>query len=385
MVRHANIFSQLLELFPRHEFHSLVRDVGTERHSKGFSSWDHFVAMLFCQLAQAKSLREISDGMASALGRLNHLGVRRAPSKSTLAYANRERSWMLFEMVFYRLSRRFQQEGIARHKLPLPGKLFSIDSTIVTLCLSLFDWPQYRSAKGAVKIHLVLDHDGYLPVFANITDGMASDLTTAHHFHFPAGSVVVVDRGYWSTLLFRRWIDNQVHFVIRDCRDAKYTVFEDRRCEGQILCDQIIEFANEDTRERYPYFLRRVTYRDPETDRVFVYLTNLLSLPGQTIADIYKERWQIELFFKAIKQNLKIKTFIGTTVNAVMCQIWTALIAMLLLKYVKLKSRRGWALSNLVALIRWNLFTYRDLWEWVNDPFQTPPGGPPWEQMSLGF
>lgn len=385
MLRHASLFSQLLRVFPRTEFQNIVRDIGTERHSKGFSSWDHFVSMLFCQLAQAKSLREISDGMACCLGKLNHLGVGKAPCKSTLAYANQKRSWTLFEAIFYHLSSRAQFNGKVHRRLKLPGKLYSLDASVISLCLSIFDWARYRSTKGAVKLHLVLDHDGYLPRFANITAGRDHDLTSAHHLKFPPGSVVAVDRGYWSVRLFANWRRDHVFFVTRYKKGYQFHLVEQRETQGNVLADQYVEFATPETKEIYPYILRRVVYRDPETDKVYIFITNQMEAPAQVIADVYKERWQIELFFKAIKQNLKIKTFVGTSPNAVMTQIWTALIVMLLLRYLQLKARRGWALSNLVALIRWNLFTYRDLWMWLENPFEVPPLGPPIEQLSLGF
>lgn len=384
MIRHSSLFGQLLQVFPRSEFHRLVRDIGTERHSKGFSSWNHFVAMLFCQLAQAKSLREISQGLASCLGKLNHLGIDR-PSRSTLSYANNHRSWTLFEALFYRLSGRLQADGMVGQRLKLPGKLYSMDATVVSLCLSLFDWAHYRSAKGAVKIHLVLDHDGFLPRFANITAGHVHDLEPAHNLKFPAGSVVVVDRGYWSLFLFSQWVRDQVYFVTRYRRGHSFRVVEQRPVTGHILADQFVELATESSRKRYPFILRRVVYRDPQDGRIYVYITNQMSAGAQTIADVYKERWQIELFFKALKQNLRIKTFIGTSANAVLTQIWTALIAMLLLKYLQLRCRRNWALSNLVALLRWNLFTYRELWSWLENPTGVPPGGPQVEQFTLGF
>ncbi len=388
MIRHASLFNQLLEVFPRYEFHSLVRDIGTERYSKGFASWDHLVALLFCQLAQAKSLREISDGLASCLGKLSHLGMRKAPSKSTLSYANKERSWTLFEAVFYQLSSRLSYDCPDRRQLKLPGKLYSLDASVITLCLSLFDWARYRSAKGAVKLHLVLDHDGYLPRFANITAAEEHDVPAARHFAFPPGSVVVVDRGYLSVDLFMQWVRDQVSFVTRTKSNTQLRVVQERAVEGAILSDQFVEFASPQTNERYPYILRRVVYLDPQSGEQYTYLTNQLEVSALTIAEVYRQRWQIELFFKALKQNLRIKTFIGTTPNAVLSQIWTALIAMLLLRYLQLKSRRGWALSNLVALLRWNLFTYRDLWAWLEHPLAVPPGGPPGgpvEQLALGL
>jgi hypothetical protein len=385
MLRHSSLFCQLLEVFPRHEFQAIVRDIGTERHSKGFSSWDHFVSMVFCHLAQAKSLREICDGLRTCLGKLNHLGMAKAPCRSTLSYANQHRSWVLFETIFYHLSSRIQVPGQVAKRLKLPGKLYSLDASVIPLCLSMFDWARYRSTKGAVKLHLVLDHDGYLPRFANITAAAEHDLTSAHHLKFPAGSVVVVDRGYWSLTLFANWINDGVFFVTRQRRGHRFTIIEKREVTGNILADHFVEVAGTAGKKHYKHILRRVVYRDPQNGRIFTYITNQLGAPAQVIADVYRERWQIELFFKAIKQNLKIKTFIGTTANAVMTQIWTALVVMLLLRYLQLKARRGWALSNLVTMVRWNLFTYRDLWIWLDDPFLMPPGGPPVEQLLLDF
>jgi len=391
MVRHASLFSQILGIIPRMDFQRVVRDAGTDRYTKRFTSWDHLVSLLFCQFAQAKSLREISQGLTACLGKLNHLGVRHSPNKSTLAYANKHRDWTLFEVLFYKLARQLtaQLAGRTHHRLKLPGKLYSMDASIIPLCLSLFDWSRYQTAKGAVKLHMVLDHDGFLPCFARITLGKRHDVPIGRQFWFPPGSVVVVDRGYFSVDLFAQWIRGHVFFVTRLVANSRLTVVEDRPCEGPVLRDQFVEFAAPQTRKRYPYIMRRIEYYDEKSDRVFVYLTNQLEASALTIAEVYRQRWQIELFFKAIKQNLRIKTFIGTSPNAVSCQIWTALITMLLMRFLQLRSRRGWALSNLVALLRLNLFTYRDLWRWLDDPFEVPPGGPPggppYEQLALRF
>ena len=385
MVRHGSLFSQILEAFSRRDFETIVRDIGTERRSKGFSSWDHFVALLFCQLAQATSLREISLGMAASLGKLNHLGVRRAPKRSTLAYANKHRSCDLFEALFHRLQRILQADLGTRHRLKLPGKLYSLDATFISLCLAVFDWSRYRSAKGAIKLTMALDHDGYLPRFATITLPRKGDVAVARQMSFPAGSVVAVDRGYWSVDLFGQWLRDQVYFVTRAKDKMVFQVISSRPVIGAVLADEFVELAHDTTRARYPYILRRIRYRDPQTREEYTYITNLFDVSAQVIADVYKERWQIELFFKALKQNLKVKTFIGTSVNAVMSQIWTALIAMLLVRYLQLKANRPWTFSTLVALLRWNLFTYRDLWDWLENPISVLPQGPPCEQLSLAF
>ncbi len=385
MIRAASLFSQLLSLFPRIEFQTAVRHHQAERGAKGFSCWSQFVAMLFCQVAQAHSLREICGGLACTLGKLRHLGIDRAPNKSTLAYANKNRPWQLYETVFGQLLKKCQGVGRGTKKFRFRNKLYSLDSTTIELSLSLFNWARYMQTKGAIKIHLLLDHEGYLPVFALITEGRRNDVRVAQGLEFPPDSVLVLDRGYLDYALYARWTTQGVWFVTRERRNADYRVIKRNPVpdRGGILFDEVIELSSLQGRARCPHPLRRIGYCDPGTGKILVFLTNHMSFAASTIASIYKERWQIELFFKAIKQNLKIKTFVGTSSNAVRTQIWTALIAMLLLKYLQLRCKRGWSLSNLVALLHWNLFTYRDLWDWLEDPFETPPLKPIAEQLHL--
>jgi len=387
MVRVSSLFSQTLALFSRTEFHSAVNEHRAERYSKGFSCWDQFVAMMFCQLAQAKSLREICSGLACCVGKLQHLGVKSAPSKSTLAYANEHRPWELYETVFTQLLGRCQALARGRKPFRFRNKLYSFDSTLIELCVSLFDWARYRRTKGAVKLHLLLDHDGYLPTFGVISEGKMHDVRMAWALELPPDSVVVLDRGYTDYHLFGLWTDEGVWFVTRIKGNAAYRVVESRDVpeRGGVVCDQVIELTGQQARIVCPHRLRRIKYRDAETGQTLVFLTNHMGFAASTIARIYKERWQIELFFKALKQNLKIKTFVGTSPNAVRVQIWTALIAMLVLKYLQLRSRLGWALSNLVALVRWNLFTHRDLWTWLDNPFETPALEPPGVQLALAL
>jgi len=385
MVRVASLFSQVLSLFPRTEFHNAVRQHRAERYAKGFSCWEQFVAMLFCQLAQAKSLREITSGLACCLGKLQHLGMTRAPSKSTLAYANEHRPWALYETVFGQLLSKCQVLARGRKKFRFRNKLYSFDSTLVDLCVSMFDWARFRRTKGAIKLHLLLDHEGYLPSFAVVSEGRLSDVKMAWALDLPPDSVVVLDRGYVDYLLFGQWCREGVWFVTRMKEGMAYRVIERRAVpeHGGVKSDRVIALTGPGAWAKCPHRLRRVRYRDAETGQTLVFLTNHLGFAASTIARIYKDRWQIELFFKALKQNLKIKTFVGTSPNAVRVQIWTALIAMLLLKYLQFRSRLDWALSNLVALVRWNLFTYRDLWAWLDNPFETPPLVPQPEQLLL--
>jgi hypothetical protein len=368
------MFSQILRLIPRTEFEHMVKRTGAERAAKGFSSWGQLVAMLFCQLGRAHSLREIEGGLKSCEGKLAHLGID-APARSSLAYANAHRPWQLFEQVFHGLYQKVAAKITGKHKFRFKNKLLSIDSTVIDLSLSLYDWAKYRRTKGAVKLHLVLDHDGYLPCFGVVTDGKVADVRIAQQIDFDAEAIVVDDRGYNDYGLFGQWCRQGVFFVTRMKRGALYEVVQEREPprNSNVISDQSIELSSASARESCPHLLRRVQVVRQDTGQTLVFLTNLHHLSASTIAAIYKDRWQIELFFKALKQNLKIKTFVGTSANAVKTQIWTALICMLLLRYLQLSSRFGWSMSNLVALLRMNLFTHRDLMAWIDEPFAVPP------------
>ena len=388
MNRVCSIFSQLLQFFPRLEFQALVQEHHAERHARGFSCWQQFVAMLFCQLAYAQSLREICGGLAALEGKLRHLGIADCPKATTLSYANAHRPWELYRAIFNQALARCQAEAAlrTRRKFRFKHKLLSLDSSMVELCAETFDWARYKKTKGALKLHLVLDHDGCLPCYAVITEGQRADVQEARKIPFAPGTMVVFDRGYpdyhWWLELTRSHVD----FVTRLKDNALYGVVESRPVpEGfPILRDEVILLASQ--QEIGPQaLLRRIEVWVEEKQETLVFVTNNLRLAARTIARIYKERWQIELFFKALKQGLKVKTFVGTSQNAVQIQIWTALIAMLVLKYLQLKSTFGWSLSNLVALLRQQLFVYRDLWTWLNDPYQAPPPLVPAEQLSLGL
>ena len=387
MNRFNSIFGQILHLFSKREFFEAVYATRAERGAKGFSCWDQFVAMLFCQLGQAHSLREICGGLASCFGKAKHLGLQGAPKRSTLSYANEHRPWQLYERVFYQLLDRCRQLDFGSRRFRFRNKLFSLDATVIELCASLFDWAKFRQTKGAVKLHLLLDHDGYLPVFAHITEGKVHEVNVARAMTFSPGSIVVIDKGYIDYELFWRWTVGGVFFVTRQKDNAHYGVLEDRPVprNRNILSDQIIELEGFYSHQKYPGTLRRLEVWDEENEKVIVLLTNHMTFGATTIAAIYKDRWQIEIFFKTIKQNLRIKTFVGTSPNALLIQIWTALIAILILKYLKFKSSFLWSLSNLVAMLRYNLFTYRDLWTWIDQPFEPPPMVIMQEQLSLNW
>ena len=260
-----------------------------------------------------------------------------------------------------------------------------MDSTTIDLCLSMFDWATFRRTKGAIKLHLLLDHEGYLPSFAIITEGKRSDVKVARLFHFDPGTIIVDDRAYNDYELFGKWTAQGVYVVTRMKDNALFKVLEKREVpqHRNILKDEIIRLTGVKAEEKCPYPLRRFEFYDPEKSEILVFLTNHLGLGATTVAAIYKDRWQIELFFIALKQNLKIKTFVGTSPNAVKIQIWTALIAMLILRFLQLRSKFNWSLSNLVALLRMNLFTHRDLWAWLNKTFDVLPAPYEIEQLEL--
>ena len=387
MNRVCSIFAQLLQLFPREQFQQAVGKHKAERHARGFSCWGQFVAMLFCQLGAAGSLREICNGLAASEGKLRHLGIPTAPSRSTLAYANEHRPWELYQTVFGDLLQRCHSVASGKKKFRFKNKLLSLDSTSIDLCASLFDWAQYKRTKGAVKVHLLLDNEGYLPCFACITDGKKHDVTVGRTLRFPPGTIVVFDKGYVDYDWWKQMTADGVYFVTRFKQDLKIQEISEREApqNSQVRRDREIQITP--YRKDFTLRLRLVTIWDEEKKEEITFLTNHLKLGATTIARIYKERWQIELFFKALKQLLRIKTFVGTSANALKTQIWIALIAMLVLKYLHLKSQYGWSFSNLVALVRQQLFVYRDLYLWLDQPYQAPPAltGVHDGQLVLGF
>jgi hypothetical protein len=379
MYKVCSIFSQVLKLFSRGDFEKAVKEHKAERHARGFTSWGQFMAMLFCQLGRAHSLREICGGLACCEGQLKHLGVPVAPKKSTLAYANEHRPWELYQAVFeqtlFKCQELVSSQGGRKKKFRFKNKLMSLDGSIIDLSVSMFDWAKFRRTKGAIKLHLLLDHDGYLPSFAVVTEGKTSEIKVARTLRFAPGTILAIDRGYIDYVWFRELTQEEVYFVTRMKENAAYDVQQELEIpqNSNVVRDQIISFPRLAQEGEEPVLFRRVEIWDKEKEESIVFLSNLIGFGATTIAAIYKDRWQVELFFKALKQTLRVKTFVGTSANAVKTQVWTALIAMLVLKYLQLKSKFSWSLSNLAALLRQQLFFYRDLYVWLDDPYQAPP------------
>ncbi len=330
--------------------------------------------MLFCKFAKSQSLRDISNGLRSATGNLNNLGISKAPSKSTISYQNKNRDWELFQEYYYQLLKSLgQQAKFKGVKFKIKSKIFLLDSTTISLCLSLFDWAKYKTAKGAIKMHTLLDYDGNLPAYINITNGKTADNKGAYNIPLVKNSVVVADRFYNDFSLLNVWDSNQVFFVVRHKENIKFDIVKenplpDNRHE-HILKDEIIELTGTKSKKKFPIKLRKVAIWDDENKQVIEAITNQKTWTANTISELYKSRWQVEIFFRDIKQLLHIKSFVGTSENAVMIQIWTALITILVLKALKAMAKYGWYLSNLVAFIRLNLFVKINLQQWLDKPF----------------
>ena len=386
-MHHNNtIIGQMLKMFPRYEFQKAVSETGTEYHARGFSSWNHFVAMLFGQLSGQDSLRGIEAGLATQGASLYHAGVGPV-HRSTLAYANEHRSNELFKKVFFDMLSKCQPIAPG-HKFRFKNPLFSLDNTIIALCLSLHNWAKFRSIKGAVKLHVKLNHSGYLPTFMLMTNGKDNDNKATPFIPLEMNDIVVFDMGYTNFPWYKTLDDKGVIFVTRMKKNAVYSVIENKDVSRfkNILSDQVIKLSGEPTKDIYTKSLRRIRSKDPDTGKAISILTNNFTWSAKTIAQIYKERWQIELFFKAIKQQLKVKSFVGTSRNALLSQLWIALIAYLLLAYLKFKSKFAWSLYTLCSVLPTNLFARRNLWDWLNAPYHISSKSPPETlQLELTF
>jgi Transposase DDE domain/Domain of unknown function (DUF4372) len=366
---HCNtIFHQMLKLIPRHHFAKLAAEHGTGRQARSFTRWSQLVHLLSMQLTARASLR---DGVASLKARsknLYHLGVKPV-ARSTFADANSQRPASFFEALFALMYRRCQPRA-PKHKFRFKNKLFSLDATVVSLCLSLFPWARFRRTKGGIKLHTLLDHDGFLPAFVAISEAREHEVQRARSLRLPQGSIVVEDMGYTDYDWYAQLTAQKIFFVTRQKRNARYEVLERRKVNKKqgLLSDQTIRLQAQDG----PILLRRIAYRDAATGRRYVFLTNHFKLVAKTIADIYKERWQIEIFFRFIKQNLKIKAFIGNSENAVLTQIYAALIVYLLLCYTKFLCNLSVTLQNLMRILQLNLFRTCSLQELFEPPGPTP-------------
>ncbi len=384
-----HLFGQVASLIPRDIVEKSAKEHKSNYRSKKFDTWHHLITMLFCHMGNCKSLREITQCLESATGNLSHLGMKKSPSRNALSYMNAKRSWKVFKDIYLAL---YASLGQQIHRddhelLNLKRKVYLLDSSYITLCASLFDWAHYTHEKGAIKLHTLLDFEGLLPSYIYVSDGKLSDSLGAYHAFPPSHSIIVCDRGYCDSELWHDWDSNDIQFVVRFKSDIEYRRIgefdQPADKEQNILIDECIELTGETTSKNYKRPLRRIAVWDEKNEQTIELVTNIAKKDAQIIADLYKNRWYIESFFKMIKQLLNVKTFIGTSENAVLCQIWTAMISALLLLYLKSHTTRKWALSNLCAFLRVNLLVKINLWEWLNETYIAKLARPPDPQPTL--
>lgn len=362
MSHHNTLFSQTLSLIPRHVFQKLEKRHKSSRSSRKFGFKEQFTVMAFIQLAARRSMRDGLRCLEAVRNRLYHWGLKNV-ARSTFADANNSRPVGFFQDLFAEMYGLCATKA-PKHKFRFKSKLFSLDATTVKLCLALFPWASFRQTKGGVKMHTLLDHDGHIPAFVTVTDAKAHESRIAQALELPKGSIVVFDKGFINYSWFRTLGEKTIFFVTRLKRNAAYKLLERRPVNRKtgVTSDHIIEVASRGKTLR----LRRIGYRDQETGKRYEFLTNHFRLSAKTIADIYKERWKVELFFKEIKQNLRIKSFVGNSENAVLIQVYTALTVYLLLAYQKFLSRLGLSVQQLFQLIQLNLLGTVSLEELLN-------------------
>lgn len=361
---HSNtILQQLLMLLPRHRFDSFVSARGGDRYVKRFTTWRQLTALLYAQASGKASLRDIANGLQLQHKRTYHLGLEEPVTRSTLADANARRSYKIYEDLFYALLERCR-DLTPKHRFRFKNPLYSLDATIIEMSLESFPWARSRARKGALRLHYQLDHSGEIPTFMVMTDGKTQEITAVRaHLSIIPDSIYCFDRGFTDYAWYRRITDEKAFFVTRakETMDARFVGQHKNPRGSGIVFDEIIELNGTKARVDYPGKLRRIGLFDPETGQYLEFLTNNFALAAATIARIYKARWQIEVFFKWIKQNLKIKTFLGTSKNAVLTQIWVAMCYYLLLTYVKYQARYKRSLFYLHRLVRETLMERANL------------------------
>jgi len=362
------IFNQLLKMLPRDKFEQDVLREQANRYTKHFTAWNQLLVNLYAQVSGKKSLRDIETGLKMQQNSWYHMGLTNAV-RSTISYANGKRPYQIAENTFYHLLKQCKDYA-PKHKFRFKNPLYTLDATVIDLCLSMFPWAKFRKRKGALKIHTLLDHQGTIPSFMVVTDAKQHEVKVAQNIFLPVSldSIITIDKAYvdfqWLYSLKRQGI----YFVTRAKENMNYRVVGQQEVNSSkgLLADEEIMLTGFYTGQKYPEKLRLVKYYDREHDKTYEFLTNNFHLSAYTIAQIYKARWQVEIFFKWIKQNLKIKTFLGTSKNAVLTQIWTAMIYYLLLAYIKYQTKYKHSLLHLTRVIKECLFKRADIIDLLN-------------------
>jgi hypothetical protein len=368
------VFAQLMDFLPRHEFNSCVRRYRGDRRPRGFSCRDQFLCLAFAQLTFRESLRDIETCLRALEPKLYHAGFRGRVSRSTLADASRIHDWRIYadfgQVLIGRARQLYAREPLA---VELEQTIYALDSTTIDLCLSLFPWAPFRRKKGAVKLHTLLDLRGSIPCFVHISHGKMHDVTALDHLPIEPGAFYVMDRGYVDFLRLYRFTQAGAFFVTRSKRNLDCTRRQRRAVDkaSGLRSDQTIVLAGPKSSRLYPDPLRRIAFYDAETERRFVFLTNNFALPALTVARLYKCRWQVELFFKWIKQHLRIKAFYGTSDNAVKTQVWIAISVYVLVAIVKKELRIERSLYEILQILSLTLFEKTPVFTALSEPL--PP------------
>ena len=381
MSHHNTAFHQLLKPLSRHDFEAAASQYHNGQKLRSASRWDQFIGMAMSQLSGRQSLRDIESNLSAQQHKLYHLGAKPV-ARSTLARLNKTQPAELYEALFYKLLGRCKNQP-GKHKFRFKNPLYSLDASALDLSLSIFPWAAYREDTANVKLSVGLNHATEMPEFVALSDGNESDMIQGRRFRFPRGSIIAFDKGYVDYEWFGSLTHQGVSFVTRLREKAVYRVLERKPFTANkgITSDQIIELSSAHAKKRGAPTLRRIGYRDPDTGKHYQFLTNNVRLSPATIAAIYKDRWKVELFFKAIKQNLQIKAFVGASKNAVLTQVWIAMIVYLLVAVARHNAREGWSVQRMLRVLQLNLFERRALKEILNP--SPPPNQKDQPQMRL--
>jgi len=381
------VFSQLMDFAPAHEFRRCVERYRGNHKVKSFSCWNQFLCMAFAQLTYRESLRDIEACLRASGSRLYHVGIRGNVSRNTLAHANETRDWRIyadFAQVLIQTARTLYAEG--SFGLHLKRTVYSLDSTTIDLCLSLFPWATFRKRKGAVKLHTLLDVRGSIPTVIIITPGSVHDVNILDELLFEAGAIYVMDRGYVDFARLHRIQKSSAFFVTRAKSNFQFRRLYSRPVDQStgLQCDQTIVLTGVNSQKRYPDKLRRIRYRDPETKKRFVFITNNFTLSASTIVKLYRARWRVDLFFKWIKQHLRIKAFYGTSENAVKTQIWIAIAVYVLVAIVKKQLHLEPSLYTILQILSVTLFEKTPILQALSQ-IQQPQSDPDTQKQLILF
>ena len=370
---HNTVFQQLLKTVSRHDFESLAKQHHSGQQLRSVSRWDQFLGMAMSQLTGRQSLRDIEANLQVQRSKLYHLGAKPI-ARSSLARVNEKQPYELYEALFYRLLRRTTQQP-TKHKFRFKNPLFSLDASLIDLSIKLFPWALSGHSNAAVKLNVGLNHGNMIPEFVALSDGNDHDVNEGRKFDFPEGSIIVFDKGYLDYAWYKSLTKKGIFFVTRLRINTVYDVVTEHetRPGTGVISDQTIKLSSNYARKQELPVFRRVEYRDDETGKTYEFLTNHFHLSANTIAAIYKDRWQVELFFKAIKQTLKLKAFVGRSRNAIFTQIWIAMCVYLMLSIVKFLSRASWPVHRIMRVLQLSLFERRSLIDIINP---SPPPDP---------